>query len=129
MTAIRCLIALFFYFMICAVAQAAPITNLPPSVTPGAVEPERIKPRPQREDEYYLFDLIPSEKAAPKGDEGERTYVRSIILQGVNEHPEARLHLRDIRMIVERYRLMGTDKVSPQDQSAPASEAKPDEGD
>jgi hemolysin activation/secretion protein len=95
-------IALFYFFACCAVTVAAPI-SVPPSATPGAVEPGRMKPPPKREDEYYLFDLIPSPDKAPKGDEGEKTYVRSIILQGVVDHPKAKLYLRDVREIVQKY--------------------------
>ena len=98
-------IALFCFFASCAVAATDPIT-VPPSATPGAVEPGRMKPLPKREDEYYLFDLIPSPGKAPKGDEGEKTYVRSILLQGVVDHPKANLRLRDVRKLVEKYRFL-----------------------
>ena len=96
-------IALFCFFSCCAVTMAAPI-SVPPSATPGAVEPDRMKPPPKREDEYYLFDLIPSPDKAPKGDEGEKTYVHSIVLQGVVNHPKTNLHLSDVRKIVQKYR-------------------------
>ena len=116
--------ALFCAFACCAVSIAAPI-NLPPSVTPGAVEPERVKPPPKREDTYYLFDLIPSKGKAPKGDEGERTYVGSIVLEGVVERPEAKLHLKDIRELVEKYRYLGTEG---EEESAGKSTSGPSKG-
>lgn len=106
MTVTRFFIAFFCSLVSCAVSVAAPL-NLPPSATPGAVEPERVKPPPKREDEYYLFDLIPSNGKAPKGDEGERTYVRLIILQGVIDHPRAKIYLSEVRKLVEKYRLFG----------------------
>jgi len=100
-------IALFCLFASCAAMAADPI-SVPPSATPGAVEPDRMKPPPKREDEYYLFDLIPSPGKAPKGDEGEKTYVRTIVLQGVVDHPKAKLYLRDVRKLVEKYRALNT---------------------
>jgi len=109
-TVTRFFIALISPLVACAVSMAAPL-NIPPSVTPGAVEPERVKPPPKPADTYYLFDLIPSKEKAPKGDEGERTYVRSIFLQGVIDRPKARLYLRDIRKLVEKYRFKGTEST------------------
>jgi len=108
MAATRFFIALVCYLAGCGIAAAAPI-DLPPSATPGGVEPERVKPppKPKREDQYYLMDLIPSKDQAPKGDEGESTYVRSIILQGVIDRPRGGIHLRDVRKMVERYRSLG----------------------
>ena len=108
MFAIRLIIALLCYSAACAVWAAGTVT-VPPSATPGAVEPSRTKPAPQpkRSDEYYLFDLLPSNGKVLKGDEGERIYVRSIILQDVVEHPKARIFLNDIRKLVEKYRSLG----------------------
>lgn len=122
MPAMRFLIALLCYSVSCAVYAAA--ITVPPSATPGAVEPDRTKPAPQpkRSDEYYLFDLVPSKEQPLKGEEGERTYVRSIILQGVVEHPRAKIFLSDIRNLVEKYRSLGKNAEGESDQSA--AEAK-----
>ena len=109
MIARRTFIAFFCFLASCAVSIAAPI-NIPPSATPGAVEPERVKPpaQPKREDEYYLFNLLPPKKGeAPRGDEGERTYVRSIILQGVINHPKAKISLQQIKELVQKYEFLG----------------------
>lgn len=106
-SAMRSFFALFWALVSFAAFAANPI-NLPPSATPGGAEPERVKPRPKPEDEYYLFDLLPSNGKPSKGDEGERAYVRAIILQDVVNQPRAKLYLADVRKLVERYREFGT---------------------
>ena len=107
------IVRVLFLTLVCSLisctASAADPINLPPSATPGAVEPERVQPPPKREDEYYLFELTPSNGKLPKGEEGERTYVRSIRLQGVTDQPRKKIYLKDVRKIVEKYRLPGKD--------------------
>lgn len=100
--------ARFFVVFICtlvsfAAIAADPIT-VPPSVTPGAIEPGRVVPPPAHPSEYYLFELQPSKGKAPEGDEGERTFVRSIIVHGVIEHPSIGITLQNIRNVIEKFR-------------------------
>jgi len=138
MVVVRFFIVLFC-ILVSAVALAADPINLPPSATPGAVEPGRVQPPPPRDKEYYLFDLLPSTGKVPTGDEGERTFVRSIILRGVIDHPSAGISLSGVRNLVEKYHSLGkeaeggvTDKSTQtqttQDQNQTEEDAKAVEG-
>jgi hemolysin activation/secretion protein len=108
MTAAR-LFVLFICIVVSFAAIAAGPSSVPPNITPGAVEPGRVVPAPSppHPSQYYLFEIQPSKGKQSHGDEGERIFVRSIIVRGVIEHPSLGITLENIRSVIEKFRSLG----------------------
>jgi len=104
MTVSRLVIALLACILVSLRALAADSIGLPPSVTPGALEPSRVVSPPAQTKEYYLLDVLPPDGRAPVGDEGERTFVRSIILRDVIDHPDKGVTIGGMRNLIEKFR-------------------------
>ncbi|HHJ15162.1 MAG TPA: ShlB/FhaC/HecB family hemolysin secretion/activation protein [Gammaproteobacteria bacterium] len=78
---------------------------IPPSVTPGGVQPDlqrRVIPMAPDTSSFPIPPVIDR----PLGvDEGQRIPVRSFVLEGVTDQPDAGIHKSEIEALVEKMRL------------------------
>lgn len=100
-------------FGVCSIAVVNPLIavelptraqDLPASAQPGALDPSRAGKAGMAMPTPDIF-MVPPEDDRPFGvDEGERLFVKSIILRGANDRPEAGITLKEVRDLVEGLR-------------------------
>ncbi|MFC1749716.1 ShlB/FhaC/HecB family hemolysin secretion/activation protein [Pseudomonadota bacterium] len=78
--------------------------DLPSSAQPGAFDPSRSNKSGLAMPTPDIF-MVPPEDDRPFGvNEGERLFVKSIVLRGANDRPEVGISLVDVRSLVEGLR-------------------------
>jgi len=98
--------ALMLGICLATVAPTLNAADVPASAQPGAIDPGR-ETRP--EFSYPATDvyMVPPLMDRPLGvDEGGRLFVKSILLRGAVDRPQAGISLKEVRELVERLRFM-----------------------
>ncbi|MCW9015041.1 MAG: hypothetical protein OQL06_14820 [Gammaproteobacteria bacterium] len=89
---------------ISVMAWGVSAADLPASALPGAVDPGR-ESRPEFTEPPAEVFMVPPLISRPLGvDEGERLFVKSIVLRGAIDRPEAGIRLQEVRELVEGLR-------------------------
>ena len=85
---------------------------IPPSVTPGGVQPDLERRTLPAAPDTSGFPIPPVIDRPLDIDEGDRIPVRAFVLEGVTDHPEAGIHKSEIEALVEKMRLVQDERLT-----------------